>query len=72
MAAAEATEVAEYRAFCLLALDRRDEARKAIEQIIADDPFYSPSDSKTSPRIRTVFEDILNQPISTAPVVRRG
>ena len=34
---AETTSIAEYRVYCLLALDRRDEARKDIEGILHDD-----------------------------------
>jgi TonB family protein len=52
-----ATEVAQYRVFCLLALQRSDEARKAIEDIVATDPFYHPSETQTSPRIRSVFDE---------------
>jgi TonB family protein len=52
-----ATEVEQYRMFCLLALERRDEARKAIENIVTTDPFYRPSETQTSPRIRAVFQD---------------
>jgi TonB family protein len=54
----EATEVAEYRLFCLVALDRHADARKAIESIVTADPFYQPSDSQASPRILTVFRDV--------------
>jgi TonB family protein len=52
-----APEVEQYRMFCLLALDRRDEARKAIENIVTTDPLYRPSETQTSPRIRAVFQD---------------
>jgi TonB family protein len=52
-----ATEVAQYRVFCLLALERRDEARKAIEDIVTADPFYRPSETQTSPRVRAVFQE---------------
>jgi len=52
-----ATEVAQYRVFCLLALQRSDEAQKAIADIVTADPFYRPSEAQTSPRIRAVFED---------------
>jgi TonB family protein len=52
-----ATEVAQYRIFCLLALQRSDEARKAIEDIVATDPFYHPSETQTSPRILSVFDE---------------
>jgi len=55
--AASGNEVAQYRVFCLLALERSDEARKAIEDIVSADPSYRPSETLTSPRIRTVFEN---------------
>src|SRR5215475_15288414 len=54
---AASTEVQQYRMFCLLALQRSDEARKAIEDIVTADPFYRPSETQTSPRIRSVFQD---------------
>ena len=53
-----ATEAAQYRVFCLLALERSGEARRAIEEIVNADPFYGPSDNQTSPRIRTVFQEV--------------
>jgi TonB family protein len=52
-----ATEVAQYRVFCLLALNRSDEARKAIESMVSLDPFYRPSDTQVSPRIRTAIQE---------------
>lgn len=45
-----------YRTLCLLAVGRRDEADKAIEGIIADDPFFRPGDD-ISPRMRVAFTD---------------
>ena len=51
------TAVAEYRVFCLLTLDRSDEARQAIKVLFEMDPFYQPSDLQVSPRVRTVLED---------------
>ena len=56
-APAAGTEVEQYRVFCLLALERSDEARKAIADIVAAEPFYRPSDTQTSPRIRAVFDE---------------
>ena len=53
---ASAAEAAQYRIFCLLALDRGDDAKKAIEGLIASDPFFRLSD-QASPRIRTIFQD---------------
>jgi TonB family protein len=52
-----APEVAQYRVFCLLALQRSDEAHKAIEDIVTTYPFYHPSETETSPRIRSVFDE---------------
>jgi hypothetical protein len=47
--------IAEYRMFCLLALDRNEEARQVIARIVESDPFYRPSESQASPRMRTAF-----------------
>ena len=58
---AETTSIAEYRVYCLLALDRRDEARKNIEGILHDNPLYLPSGDQASPRILSVFRDVRRQ-----------
>ncbi len=52
------TAIAEYRVFCLLALDRRDEARKNIDQILHTNPHYVPSADQASPRIQSVFREV--------------
>lgn len=54
---AQKTEIAAYQVFCLIALGRTDEATRAIEAIVAADPFYQPADTIASPRIRSVFRD---------------
>ena len=54
----EATEIAGYQVFCLLALGRTDEAHRAIEAIVEADPLYRPSESTASPRTRAVFDDV--------------
>jgi tetratricopeptide (TPR) repeat protein len=59
--AEDPTSIAEYRVFCLLALDRRDEARKNIERILHDNPLYLPSADQASPRIQSVFRDVRRQ-----------
>lgn len=51
-------QVAEYRVFCLLALNRRTEAQQAIESLVKANPFYQPSEAVASPRIRSVFVDV--------------
>lgn len=54
----EALEISEYRVFCLVALDRKDEARNAIAALISANPFYELSETQASPRVRTVFKDV--------------
>ena len=58
VSASEAIEAAEYRVFCLLALNRRAEADAAIQGMVEADPFYQPSEAQVSPRIRAVFRDV--------------
>jgi TonB family protein len=50
--------IEQYRAFCLLALGRSDDAEHAIEAVVAVAPFYRPSDSDASPRVRLAFRDV--------------
>ena len=45
-----------YRTLCLIAVGRQDDADRAIEGIIAEDPLFRPGDD-VSPRMRTVFSD---------------
>ena len=45
-----------YRALCLLAVGRKDDAERSIATIIAEDPLYRPTDDIT-PRMRTVISD---------------
>jgi len=51
-------EVTEYRVFCLIALDRKTEARSAIEAMVNADPFYQLPVDRASPRVRSVFEEV--------------
>jgi hypothetical protein len=50
--------VEQYRAFCLIALDRPEDAQRAIEAVVAAEPMYHPSEAEFSPRVRTVFADV--------------
>ncbi len=54
----EALEVNEYRMFCLVALDRKDEARNAIAALISANPSYELSETQASPRVRAVFKEV--------------
>lgn len=57
----DASAIAEYRVFCLLALGRGPEANRAIEGILKHDPFYRPSEAQVSPRIQSVIRDARRQ-----------
>ena len=54
----EATEVATYQMFCLVALGRSDEAKHTIEAIVRTDPLYHPSEAQASPRVRALFDSV--------------
>jgi len=58
---ADKTAVAEYRIFCLLALGRQEDAQRAIESMLRDNPFYRPSDAQASPRIQATINDVRRQ-----------
>src|SRR5262245_53968561 len=57
-AAEEATEIAGYQVFCLLALGRTDDANRAIEALVKSNPLYRPSEATASPRTRATFDDV--------------
>jgi hypothetical protein len=57
----DSMSIAEYRVFCLLALDRRDEARKNIDRILHTNPLYQPSADQASPRIQSIFREVRRQ-----------
>ena len=48
----------QYRAFCLLALGRMNEAERAIEAVLSVDLLYRPSDAAMSPRLRSAFAGV--------------
>jgi hypothetical protein len=51
-------EVNQYRAFCLLALRRTEEAEKAIEAVVTDEPLYHPVGAEASPRLISAFTTV--------------
>jgi len=61
-------EANEYRVLCLIALDRKLEARAAIESMVNADPFYQMS--QTSPRVRTLFMEVRQSMLPT--IVQRA
>jgi len=56
--AAARVEASEYRLYCLIALERKTDARAAIESMVNADPFYQLAADQASPRVRTMFKDI--------------
>jgi hypothetical protein len=50
--------IAAYRVYCLLALDRQDEARALIDGILHQNPLFVPSPNEASPHIQTIFRDV--------------
>jgi hypothetical protein len=54
----DARTIEQYRAFCLLALGRRDDAEVAIAAVVTRAPSYHPSDADASPRLRTAFSEV--------------
>jgi hypothetical protein len=61
----EARSIEQYRAFCLLALGRADEAERAIEAVVSAQPSYHPSESDISPRLRAVFTEVRRRMLPT-------
>jgi hypothetical protein len=51
-------EAKEYRAFCLLALGRSDDARNVIQQIVETNPSFQPSEAQVSPRLLDAFREV--------------
>lgn len=54
----ERRTIEQYRALCLLALGRTQDAEGAIAAVVTADPFYRPAETETSPRVRTTFADV--------------
>jgi TonB family protein len=50
------TEIEQYRALCLLALGRDDEAIAVVERLVRSHPTFTPPPD-SSPRVRVVFEN---------------
>jgi TonB family protein len=54
----ERRTIAQYRAYCFLALGLDADAEAAIAVVVASTPRYVPSESDASPRVRTAFRDV--------------
>lgn len=51
-------EAEQYRVFCLVALNRMDEAAQAVESVLTLQPEYRPNSADASPRIQTLFSQV--------------
>lgn len=54
----ERKTIEQYRSLCLLALGRGSEAENAIGAVVTADPFFVPTESEASPRVRAAFTDV--------------
>ena len=52
------TELEQYRALCLLALGRENDARVTIERLVKAHPSFVPPADEVSPRLRTLFTNV--------------
>ena len=57
-ASLETIEVHQFRVLCLVALDRRDDARKAMADMVTVSPSYAMSEADAPPRVRTLFSEV--------------
>lgn len=54
----QARAIDQYRAFCLLALGRANDAEQAIAALVTAEPTFRPSDADASPRVRSAFSEV--------------
>ena len=54
----EAVEFHQFRVLCLVALDRKDDATRAMEALINASPEYQLSEEDASPRVRALFAEV--------------
>jgi tetratricopeptide (TPR) repeat protein len=66
----DALEVDQYRAFCLLALGRGDDARQVIQRIVEAHPTFHPSQTQMSPRLLDAFREVRRRVLP--PMVRQS
>ena len=50
--------VEQYRAYCLLALNRKADAQQAIETVYTIDPFFQPAEDEVAPWVRSAFTEV--------------
>jgi hypothetical protein len=55
---ADAVDLQQNRALCLLALGRTADAEEALAAVVKADPTYRPGEATTAPRVRSMFKDV--------------
>ncbi len=65
---ADAVELQQNRALCLLALGRTADAEEALAAVVKTDPMYRPAEATTAPRVRTMFKDVRSKLLSSVMV----
>ena len=63
---AEANEVDQYLALCLLALGRTDDAERPLEEILAREPLYVMDQADTSPKLLDLFHQVRRRVLPAA------
>jgi TonB family protein len=66
----EALEVHQFRVLCLVALDRKEDAKRAMAALITASPQYQLSDEDASPRVRSLFAEVRRSVMPT--IVQRA
>jgi hypothetical protein len=59
-------QVDTYRALCLMALGRENEAAQSLERLLDRNPFHSLTEAEVSPRLVTMFRDVRTRRLPTA------
>jgi hypothetical protein len=67
-AVTDVLEIKQYRAFCLLALGRSDDARRVIQEIVESSPTFQPPGEQISPRLLDAFREVRQR---TLPAIVR-
>src|SRR5262249_18802697 len=51
-------QISEYRALCLLALDKTNEAEQVLERLVVQSPLFVMSSEDVSPRLVDLFDEV--------------
>jgi tetratricopeptide (TPR) repeat protein len=63
---ADPIQVNEYRALCLLALGRTQDAEAPLQQIVSSNPLYTMAQADLSPRLVDLFKDVRKRTLPAA------